>query len=87
MFKNHANHTAKSAGTSSKARIKISQKLIDWADVVFVMERKHKDLVKLKFQVNSKAQAIVVLDIEDNYQFGDAELIEIFKERSADYLQ
>jgi predicted protein tyrosine phosphatase len=45
LFKNHPTHQARSAGTSDKARIRISQKLIDWGDIVFVMERKHKQLL------------------------------------------
>ncbi len=85
LFKNNQQHIAKSAGTSSKARIKVNQKLIDWADVIFVMERKHKDLIKENFE-NIKAQKLVVLNIEDNYQFGDAELIEILKAQLVAYL-
>ena len=85
LFKNNQQHTAKSAGTSSKARIKVNQKLIDWADVIFVMERKHKELLEKNFGSN-RTQNIKVLNIEDNYQFGDPELIEILKAQLAEYL-
>lgn len=84
LFKNNQKHTARSAGTSSKARIKVNQKLIDWADVIFVMERKHKDLLKKSYVTS--LQKITVLNIEDNYQFGDPELIEILKSQLAEYL-
>jgi len=84
LFKNHLVHQARSAGTSDKARIKVSQKLVDWADVVFAMERKHRDLLKLRFDLAEKI--IVVLDIEDNYQFNDPELIAILQERLSEYL-
>jgi predicted protein tyrosine phosphatase len=84
LFKNHPLHHARSAGTSDKARIRVSQKLIDWADVLFFMERKHLDIVKQRFNTNS--QTIIVLDIEDNYQFNDPELVEILKVSLAEYL-
>ena len=84
LFKNNQQHIAKSAGTSSKARIKVNQKLIDWADVIFVMERKHKELLEKNFGSNRKK--IKGLNIEDNYQFGDPELIEILKAQLAKYL-
>jgi predicted protein tyrosine phosphatase len=84
LFKNHPLHQARSAGTSDKARIRISQKLIDWADVLFFMERKHLDIVKQRFQ--SENQTIIVLDIEDNYQCNDPDLIEILKASLSDYL-
>jgi len=40
VYKNHPTHDARSAGTSDTARIRVSMKLMDWADVVFVMEKK-----------------------------------------------
>ncbi|WP_428328288.1 low molecular weight protein tyrosine phosphatase family protein [Mucilaginibacter sp.] len=86
LFKNHARHQARSAGTSDKARIKINQKLIEWADVIFVMERRHKELIKQRFPAVIKAKPLLVLDIEDNYQYGDTELIEILKDCLSEYL-
>jgi predicted protein tyrosine phosphatase len=84
LFKNHPEHCARSAGTSNKARIKINQKLLDWADVVFVMETKHKDLLTQQFVITRKQ--LIVLDIEDNYKFGDTELIVILKGSLSSYL-
>lgn len=84
LFKNHPIHDARSAGTSDKARIKVSQKLIDWADVLFFMERKHLDIVKQRFQLDN--QTVIVLDIEDNYLFNDPELLEILKVTLSEYL-
>jgi predicted protein tyrosine phosphatase len=84
LFKNHPLHQARSAGTSDKARIKVSQKLIDWAEVIFVMERRHIELIKQCYNCNN--QQLVVLGIEDNYQFGDPELVEILKISLNNYL-
>ena len=58
--------------------------MIDWADVIFVMERKHRDLINQRFSLENKP--LIILDIEDNYQFGDAGLIEILKLSLVDYL-
>lgn len=85
LFKNHPKHSARSAGTSDKARIKVSQKLIDWADVVFVMERKHKDMLNQRFS-SIQHKRIVVVEIEDKYHVNDPELIEILTAALADYL-
>jgi predicted protein tyrosine phosphatase len=85
LFKDHPVHTARSVGTSDKARIKVSQKIIDWADIIFVMESKHRDIVRQRF--NFTDQTVIVLDIADDYQFGDAELIDILRLSLADYLQ
>ena len=85
LFKNHPEHCARSAGTSSKARIKINQKLLEWADVIFVMEIKHRDLLKQQYVIAGKH--ITVLDIEDNYQFGDMELVSTLKSVLSKYLE
>ncbi|HTD98793.1 MAG TPA: hypothetical protein VK668_05880 [Mucilaginibacter sp.] len=84
LFKSHPTHQARSAGTSDKARIRVSQKMIDWADVIFVMERRHREIIKQRFVLAGKA--LVTLDIEDSYRFGDPELIEILKSSLSAYL-
>ena len=35
IYKNSTKHVARSAGTSDNARIKVSERLLDWAEVVF----------------------------------------------------
>ncbi|SHN34361.1 low molecular weight protein tyrosine phosphatase family protein [Mucilaginibacter sp. OK098] len=84
LFKNHAIHKARSAGTSDKARIKVNQKLVDWADVIFVMERKHKELLRQCYIIYGKQ--LVVLDIEDLYPYGDSALVEILQKALEGYL-
>ncbi len=86
LFNNHQTHHARSAGTSDKARIKVNQKLIEWADVIFVMESKHKTLLKQRFVPAMANKQIIVLDIEDNYRFNDPELVEILKANLKEYI-
>ncbi len=86
LFKNHSRHVARSAGTSQKARIKVNEQLIARADVIFVMETKHRDILKRYFPDVLREKLLVVLDIEDRYPYGDEELIAILKERLMDYL-
>jgi predicted protein tyrosine phosphatase len=84
LFKGHQLHSARSAGTSDKARIKVNQKLLDWADVLFVMEYKHRNL--LRQQYNTHRKQIIVLNIKDDYQFNDPELIVVLGAALSDYL-
>jgi predicted protein tyrosine phosphatase len=84
LFKKHRVHQARSAGTSDKARIKVNQKMIDWADVVFVMERKHLDILRQRFSFDQ--QQLLLLNIKDDYQFNDPELVELLKFSLINYL-
>lgn len=79
MFKNNPSYNARSAGTASSARIKINEKLLNWADTVFVMEKRHRTQIQGKFPDLYPDLRIITLDIPDDYQFMDEELIEVIK--------
>lgn len=75
IFKNHPDHQVRSVGTAANARIKVNAKLILWADLIFVMEKKHKQRMKENFATDLNGKDIVILDIPDDYQYMDEELI------------
>lgn len=86
VWKNHPELSARSAGTSPKARRTVSVKDIQWADIIFVMEQKHKNRLKAQFTRLLAHKNIQVLDIPDEYQYMDEELVEIFEQSVAAYL-
>lgn len=86
IYKNHEGINAKSAGTEPSARIKLNAKMIEWADLIFVMERKHKQRILENFHDASQSKNIIVLDIPDIYKYMDQELIEEIKTSIANYL-
>lgn len=73
VFKNYQNITVRSAGTSKVAKTKISENLINWADEIYVMEKKHKEIIEQKFGRLDKE--IYILNIPDEYQYMDEELV------------
>jgi predicted protein tyrosine phosphatase len=79
IFKNSQEHEVRSAGTENDARIRVTEKLILWADLIFVMEKRHRERLKDKFVTSIHEKEIIVLDIPDDYQYMDPELIEILK--------
>ena len=86
IFKNVDGLDVRSAGTSSSARIKVNEKLIEWADIIFVMEKRHRAIIQEKFTFCINDKEIIVLDITDDYQFMDEELIEILENAVKPYL-
>jgi predicted protein tyrosine phosphatase len=86
IFKNHAELNVRSAGTSSSARKTVNAKDILWADIIFVMEEKHKNRLKAEFIRLVKYKDIQVLDIPDEYQYMDEELIDILYQSVREYL-
>lgn len=75
---------ARSAGIWPNAKRRVTRDLIDWADLIFVMEEYHKDvIVALKPEAESK---IIVLNIPDIYARNDPRLIRLLKERLSEHL-
>lgn len=74
----------RSAGTEPSARVRISARSIEWADVVIAMERRHVTRMRQKFPVQVRAKldagAMVVLDVPDNYRLMDPELVELLEQ-------
>jgi predicted protein tyrosine phosphatase len=77
----------RSAGTEDNARIKVTEGHIGWADMIFVMEKKHLRRLKDRFSSSMNSKSIKILDIPDDYNFMDEELIEILKSRVSEYIE
>ena len=75
IWRKHPDFNVKSAGTSPKAKRTVNVADIRWANVIFVMEKKHKNRLLAQFNRLLEYKTIHVLDIPDEYQYMDAELI------------
>nr|WP_245947875.1 protein tyrosine phosphatase [Paenibacillus sambharensis] len=77
----------KSAGTEEGARIKVTEGHIGWADIIFVMERKHIRRMNQYFsRLVLEGKQIICLDIPDDYTFMDPELVEILSTAVSEYV-
>ncbi len=85
LFDEHPEILARSAGTEPGARTRVSAGHLGWAEIVFVMEKKHAERLRAKFKDEIQGKPIVNLRIPDDYQFQDAALIELLRERLHDY--
>ncbi len=60
--------------------------MVLWADLIFVMEKKHKARLVEKFPNATSTKEIIILDIPDEYQYMDPELIETLRASVEPYL-
>lgn len=60
-------------GLSADADERLSAEQIDWAEVIFVMERRQKARLARQFSLGSKR--VVCLNIPDRYPYMDPELV------------
>lgn len=57
-----------------------------WADVIFVMEQKHKNRLKAEFTRLLDHKPLHVLEIPDDYHYGDPALIALLDDLVPPYL-
>ncbi|QNI04813.1 phosphotyrosine protein phosphatase [Halomonas sp. SH5A2] len=75
------------AGTGVHAQTPVSRGLIEWAEIVLVMEKSHRDEVAKTYEELLKGKRLVCLDIPDHYEFMQPELIKMLKERVPEYVR
>jgi predicted protein tyrosine phosphatase len=80
IFRKHPHLNARSCGTSPKAKHPVNENDIAWADVVMVMEPKHKQRLRADFSHPLSGKPVHVLDIPDEYQYMDPELVEMLEQ-------
>jgi predicted protein tyrosine phosphatase len=76
-----------SAGLDSRVANPITPELLEWADVIFVMEQIHRVKLSRQHRQHLKAKRIICLDIPDRYDFMDPMLVEILKIRVPRHLK
>ena len=81
IFKGEPVWDVRSAGTEESARIKANAGHLGWADVIVVMEKRHKERLRQKFPEEFATKPCVCLFIADDYEFMDANLIEVLREK------
>jgi predicted protein tyrosine phosphatase len=68
-----------SAGLDPASKEPVTPELLEWADLIFVMERAHRNKLAKKFRGYLKNQRLIVLGIPDEYDCMDPRLIELFE--------
>lgn len=79
VFSEYQNIEAIGAGTNKDAECPLSGDLIEWADIIFAMEKEHKKKISVKYKSLLKNKKLVCLDISDNYKYMQPSLVELLK--------
>jgi predicted protein tyrosine phosphatase len=74
----------RSAGLADSARVQVTEELLAWADLVFVMEKRLVRLVRRRFP--NEIKELICLEIPDDYQFQQPELRTVLAEKLEHYL-
>lgn len=75
IFNGESGHQVRSVGTEAGARIRVTAGHLGWADLIFVMEKRHLNRLEKKFREELAGKRVVCLHIPDDYAYMDEELI------------
>ncbi|MES2036009.1 MAG: low molecular weight protein tyrosine phosphatase family protein [Pseudomonadota bacterium] len=81
IFADHAGVEVSSAGLDSGCGNPVTPELVEWADIIFVMERTHRTKLQRRFKPWLKRARVIVLGIPDDYAFMDPALIRLLEAR------
>ncbi|MGD0867606.1 MAG: low molecular weight protein tyrosine phosphatase family protein [Rhizomicrobium sp.] len=87
VFANYPGIETASAGTSGDAETPLTAELVEWADIIFVMEKSHRAKLSARFRGSLRNARIVCLDIPDKFAFMDAGLVRLLKSKVAPHLR
>ena len=86
VFSEYDGVEAISAGTNADCETTVSGDLIEWADVILVMENSHKRKITKKFSALLRDKKVGVLQIPDHFKYMDQLLVDILKRRVPSYV-
>ena len=75
-----------SAGLNRDADVPLTRDLLQWADIVFVMESAHRERLLRRFRSEMRGTRLICLDIPDRYAFMDPDLIRLLRDRVGPHL-
>ena len=88
IYTGNPSYEVKSAGTDAfNNTVQLTRELVDWADVIYVMEKHHWNKMTKMFGFDFiESKKVVVLNIPDRYQRMDPDLIKLLKSKLGETL-
>jgi predicted protein tyrosine phosphatase len=86
VFANWPGIECTSAGTNRGAETPLTPELVEWADLIFAMEKQHQRKLSERFRSQLNNKRVVCLGIADNYTFMQPELVALLQAKVGRHL-
>ena len=86
LFAAHPGVECASAGLSPDADNPLTPELLDWAEIVLVMEPRQQAKLRQRFAPHLRDKRVVCLRIPDRYAYMDPALVELLRARVGPFL-
>jgi predicted protein tyrosine phosphatase len=85
IFSSYPEIITSSAGLSTTAEKPLSGDQVEWADLIFVMDKNQLNIIRKEFKAHIGLRKIVNLDIPDEYDYMDEILIRLLEMKATKY--
>lgn len=75
-----------SAGVHESADVPVGPEQLEWAELIFVMERSHQNKLAKRWRAHLGGKRIVCLGIPDDYEYMDPQLMRLLEAKAASHL-
>lgn len=75
-----------SAGLGNEADCRVSPEVLAWAELIFVMEKSHRNKLGRKFRKYLAGKRVICLDIPDEYDYMEPALVELLNRKVGRFL-
>lgn len=86
VFASYPGIECSSAGTNHDADVPLTPELVEWAEIIFVMEKAHRNRLTYKFKKYLADKRVIVLGIPDEYEYMDPGLVRLLKAKVSPFL-
>jgi predicted protein tyrosine phosphatase len=76
-----------SAGLGNDADVPLSPEQLAWADIIFVMEKAHRNRLATRFKRHLNGKRVICLDIPDEYDYMQPELVMLLEKKVGPFLR
>lgn len=86
LFCKRTDLDVRSAGTAPDALVRVNANMLEWAEIIFVMDEEQRRWLESHFEGHRALSKVVCLDIPDVFSFLQPELVKLLEEKVPQHL-
>ena len=86
IFSKRPDLDVRSAGTAADALARVNANMLEWADLIFIMDDHQRRSLGRHFSGHPSLDRLICLDIADDFTFMQPELVELLQLRTTPHL-
>ena len=86
IFSKRPDLDVRSAGTNEDALTRVNAQMLEWADLIFIMDDQQRDALDRFFAGHPALEHLICLDIPDEFGFLQPELVQLLETKATPHL-